>query len=250
LPEGWAWASLEDLASSEWGSITDGPFGSNLKTSHYTAEGPRVVRLQNIGDGRFLDERAHISAEHYASLERHHVVAGDLLIAALGHDVPRSCLTPAWLGPAIVKADVFRVRLHESVNASYISTALNSPVVRDFASNQISGIGRPRLNLAKTRSLLLPLPPRAEQDRIVDALDAATSHEAVAVDLLGRVSRRLGYRLEAIPGGNLMRRSLLALAVTGRLVPNGPNDEPASELLARILGERDTVARPRRTSRA
>lgn len=42
LPEGWVWASLEELAAPERNAITDGPFGSNLKTLHYTADGPRV----------------------------------------------------------------------------------------------------------------------------------------------------------------------------------------------------------------
>ena len=51
LPDGWVTATINELAVSH--GITDGPFGSNLKTAHYTPEGPRVVRLQNIGDGHF-----------------------------------------------------------------------------------------------------------------------------------------------------------------------------------------------------
>ena len=78
LPEGWAWAKLEELAANEPNSITDGPFGSNLKTSHYTDQGPRVVRLQNIGDGKFINEYAHISQEHFENLSKHQVHAGDL----------------------------------------------------------------------------------------------------------------------------------------------------------------------------
>src|SRR5437867_4597765 len=46
LPEGWAWATVEQLAAPEPNSITDGPFCSNLKTEHYTNTGPRVIRLQ------------------------------------------------------------------------------------------------------------------------------------------------------------------------------------------------------------
>jgi hypothetical protein len=56
LPETWAWASLEELKGLAPNTITDGPFGSNLKTEHYTDSGPRVIRLQNIGRGIFIDE--------------------------------------------------------------------------------------------------------------------------------------------------------------------------------------------------
>ena len=78
LPSGWAHSRLTDLAADEPRAITDGPFGSNLKTAHYTDAGPRVIRLQNIGDGVFKREDAHISREHYESLIRHSVQEGDL----------------------------------------------------------------------------------------------------------------------------------------------------------------------------
>ena len=74
----WVWATLKDLAAPEANAITDGPFGSNLKTSHYTDTGPRVIRLQNIGDGLFRDEYAHISTSHFESLKKHEIKAGDL----------------------------------------------------------------------------------------------------------------------------------------------------------------------------
>src|ERR1019366_5130751 len=60
LPPGWTLASLEELAAPSPRSITDGPFGSNLKTEHYTDTGPRVVRLQNIGDGKFQNQQHQI----------------------------------------------------------------------------------------------------------------------------------------------------------------------------------------------
>jgi len=69
----WTWATVDQLAADEANSITDGPFGSNLKTSHYTSSGPRVIRLQNIGRTEFVDERAHISNDHFKKLKRHSV---------------------------------------------------------------------------------------------------------------------------------------------------------------------------------
>ena len=60
LPTGWVWATLDQLAAPEHRAMTDGPFGSNLKTSHYTTDGPRVIRLQNVGDGELWMPR-HIS---------------------------------------------------------------------------------------------------------------------------------------------------------------------------------------------
>jgi type I restriction enzyme S subunit len=84
LPPDWRWATVAELAANEPNAITDGPFGSKLKTAHYTSSGPRVIRLQNVGDGVFIDAPAHISEAHFATLQKHRVRAGDIVIAALG----------------------------------------------------------------------------------------------------------------------------------------------------------------------
>ena len=165
--DGWTWTTVEQLAAPEPNSITDGPFGSNLKTEHYTSTGPRVIRLQNVGDGVFIDEEAHISGTHFERLRKHRVFAGDLVIAALGENPPRSCVIPESLGSAIVKADCIRFKPHADVAAKYANFALNSEPVRKRTKNIVHGVGRPRLNLSEIKSIAIPLPPLAEQQRIV-----------------------------------------------------------------------------------
>ncbi len=171
VPPGWDLVSLNDLQADLPRAITDGPFGSNLTSAHYTDEGPRVVRLQNIGDGRFADAPAHISQEHFESLRAHEVLAGDLLVASLGDDPPRACLAPSALGPAIVKADCIRVRLSASVDARWVMYAMQTPAVRRWASEKMHGVGRPRLGLKTIRAIPIPLPALNEQRRIVEILE-------------------------------------------------------------------------------
>jgi hypothetical protein len=170
LPLGWSWTILGEIAE-----LTDGPFGSNLKTAHYVETGPRVVRLQNIGDGVFRDERAYITQEHYERLAKHAVRPGDVVVASLGDEVPRASLVPPWLGPALVKADCIRVRPLGGVEPAYLMWMLNSPPVRHEGASIIRGIGRPRLGLAGIRGLGLPLPPLAEQRRIVESIEEQLS---------------------------------------------------------------------------
>lgn len=224
LPRGWAWAQLQDLTASERRSITDGPFGSNLKTAHYTTTGPRVIRLQNIGDGEFKREDAHISPEHFESLRAHSVQSGDLIVASLGESLPRACLVPHWVPPAIVKADCIRVRLHSDVNRSYVNMALQDPRLRRATAADIKGVGRPRLGLRGIRQLTVPVPPRAEQDRIVEVIEAQFAR-------LGAISGAVSAVMSKIEA---MRRTVLAQAFAGRLVSQSPSDEAASVMLERI----------------
>jgi type I restriction enzyme S subunit len=194
LPDGWARSTLETLAAAEARAMTDGPFGSNLKSSHYTDTGPRVIRLQNIGFGEFIDEKAHISEGHFESLRAHEVMAGDLVVASLGQDLPRSCVVPEHVGPAVVKADCIRIRLHPAVNPRYVNYALQRPALRVAVSKQTHGVGRPRLGMTGIKELSIPLPGRREQDRIVAAMEEHLSRLDAANDWL----RSAELRLEAL----------------------------------------------------
>ena len=171
LPEGWVWASVDQLAAPELNSITDGPFGSNLKTEHYQESGPRVIRLQNIKDGEFADEYAHISPTHFERLRKHEIQAGDLVIATLGDNPPRACIIPAFVGAAIVKADCIRFKPHSALTVAYLNAALNCQPTRKRVKNVLHGIGRPRLSLGEIRAIALPIPPETEQYRIVAEVD-------------------------------------------------------------------------------
>jgi type I restriction enzyme S subunit len=154
LPEGWCWATVDQTAATEPNSITDGPFGSNLKTEHYRNSGGRVIRLQNIGDGEFKDEKAFIALEHFEMLKKHRVFAGDLAIAALGENPPRSCIIPDFVGPAIVKADCIRFKVSPSILNSFVNCVLNAEPARKRTASQLHGIGRPRLNLTEIKSMM------------------------------------------------------------------------------------------------
>lgn len=189
LPQGWEWATLEGLSAAEPRAMTDGPFGSNLKSSHYVDSGPRVIRLQNVGFGEFIDERAHITDEHFQSLRAHEACAGDLIVASLGQDLPRACLVPPTLGPAIVKADCIRARLHPALDARYVNYALQRPDLHRAVADQIHGVGRPRLGMAGIKSLSIPVPPRAEQERIVATIEEHLSR-LDAADLAARSALR------------------------------------------------------------
>jgi type I restriction enzyme S subunit len=219
IPESWRWASLNDLQANEPRAITDGPFGSNLTSAHYTEAGPRVVRLQNIGDGDFIDSRAHISQEHFERLRAHEVLAGDLLIASLGERPPRACLAPPQLGPAIVKADCIRVRLAASVDRRWVLHALRAPSTRRWAADKLHGVGRPRLGLKTIRALPIPLPPLHEQQRLVQLLEDHLSTLSAAAAGLARTRERTRRFAEATieraVGGSWETLTIGELAVVG-----------------------------------
>jgi len=235
LPCGWTWATVGRLAAPEPHAITDGPFGSNLKTAHYTADGPRVIRLQNIGEGKFIDARVHIAFEHFARLMKHHVYADDIVIAALGDKLPRACMIPSTVGPAIVKADCIRFRPDQRIAIpQFLTWMLNAEPTQRQVAAVVHGVGRPRMNLAEIKEIRLPLPPVSEQIRIVAAIEEQFTRLDAAVTSLHRVRVNL----------KRYRAAVLKAAVEGRLVPteaelaraDGRSYESGERLLAQLTG--------------
>lgn len=230
LPPGWAWSTLGEVAADEPNAMTDGPFGSNLKSEHYTESGVRVVRLGNIGVGEFVDDdRVYIDHQRADSLSKHRCYSGDLLIAALAEPVGRATRVPSELGDAIVKADCIRMKTHEEVvDAAFVLHCLNSPSGLARTAEASHGIGRLRINLGELKEVLIPLPPRAEQRRIVAKLDAVMAQV-----------REARAALEAVPALlEQYRRAVLAAAFRGELTADWraahPEVEPAAALLARM----------------
>jgi type I restriction enzyme S subunit len=185
-------------AISSPGAIADGPFGSHLKTEHYSSNGVRVIRLQNIGSGRFLDhDRAFVTQEHAESLTRHSARSGDVVVAALGdgaRPAGRACQVPD-IGPALVKADCFRIRAAgSSVDPEFLVWFLNSPRTQATIAGQMRGATRPRVTLAMLRSITIPLPAIDQQHRIatqlqeqlaeIDRAKAALEAQRSAIDAL------------------------------------------------------------------
>lgn len=228
LPQGWVWSTMDQCALDEDG-ITDGPFGSNLKSEHYTGSGPRVIRLQNIGDGSFHDAPAFISEDRYVRLRKHAVFEGDVVIAMLGEVLPRACAIPEGIAPAIVKADCARVRVNsELILPELVVSILNSEPTRKRVNRLVKGIGRPRVNLGSIRSIPVPLPPRSEQVQLLNMLSESLETCNQQNSAIDRVFSLLAAQ----------RKNILKAAFSGQLVPQDANDELASELLARILADR------------
>lgn len=141
--------------------FSDGPFGSNLKSDHYQSEGIRVIRLQNIGIGEFIDnDKAFISEDHYKSIIKHSCYPGDLLLGTIGNPNLRACILPNTIGVAINKADCIRCKPNKKVVlAEYLCHLINNPQFQNIVQTLIHGQTRSRISMGQLAGLSVPVPP-------------------------------------------------------------------------------------------
>ena len=176
--KGWPSKSIKESAVR----LSDGPFGSNLKSEHYSETGVRVIRLQNICEGYFLDDdKAYVSLEHYEKIKKYTCKSGEIIIGTLGEPNLRACIIPEYIGYAINKADC----VHYIPNPEYLDTAfvvgfLNSPIVLNYALGDAHGNTRQRISSGQISKMPIIIPPMELQKQyavIIQQTDKSKYYE-------------------------------------------------------------------------
>lgn len=235
LPLGWAWLRLGSCNVE----IFDGPFGSHLKSSDYTGSCVRVVRLENIGVLNFIEEKkSYVSEAKYKTISEHTVYPGDIVFSSFITERTRMAMVPPSVEKAVNKADCFCVRCHGTgLPNRYACVYLSTRFAYKQLEATVHGIGRPRINTTQLKELFVPLCSPSEQRAVMDKIDGGAS-------VLDGLEADIETNLQK---AGAMRQSILKKAFSGELVPQDPDDEPASALLARIRAEREAAsAKPAR----
>ena len=167
---GWEKKSMRDVVER----ISDGPFGSNLKSDHYADAGIRVIRLSNVGVGVFIDEdKAYVREDHFEKIRKYSCGPGDVLVATMGTPNIRACKFPDHLKVAIHKADNILVRPRKGVVLDdYMVGLFNSPSILSMAENDMHGQTRTRISMGQIAKWEIPVPPISVQVRYQKAIAA------------------------------------------------------------------------------
>jgi type I restriction enzyme S subunit len=221
IPEHWEVCQLRRVLVS----LCDGPFGSDMKSSHYSDSGIRLIRLQNIGRCIFNDDdKAYVPEEHFNDLPGHDARPGDLLIAGLGdpnHPPGRACLLPDTIPIAMVKADCFRARLDRNkTDHKFIAYYLNSNFGRCGFGLFERGTTRTRVNLSGVREQFIPVPPVSEQNSICSHIESVFEKVSHTISVVNKdISILAEYR-----------QALITAAVTGKIDVREERHERSREI--------------------
>jgi type I restriction enzyme S subunit len=219
----WVNVQVREIADA----IFDGPFGSHLKTDDYTEAGVRVVRMENIGALQFFEEKqTFISPAKYETLKRHTLKEHDVIFSSfISEQIRVSLLPKSWSGESINKSDCFCVRTnHKKCIPKFLAFRLACRSTFAVLGADIHGATRPRINLGQLKDYAFDLPSLAEQAEIVRRVEALFA-------MADRIEASLSTARAQV---ERLTPATLAKAFRGDLVPQDPNDEPASKLLERL----------------
>lgn len=227
LPPDWCWATLGQIADIEGGVTKGQKFSAKDQT--------RVVpylRVANVQRGFLnlcvLKEIRALESDINAL----RLMPGDVLFTEGGDrdKLGRGWVWEGQIPECIHQNHVFRGRLVlPEVQPRLVSWCGNSYGQLWFMKTGKQSVNLASINLTVLRSFPVPIPPAREQEAIVEAVE----------DHLSIIEHTENEINDKVAEAHSLRQSILRHAFTGQLVPQDPNDEPASELLKRIAAERD-----------
>ena len=168
IPEDWTLIPIRELAKD----MADGPFGSNLKTEHYTIDKQvRIIQLGNIGDCGWLDDNTkYTTYEHAKTLSRCIATPGSILVAKM-MPAGRSVVCPSEEKQYILGSDVVRIVPNEKLIAEYFVYQSKSDIYLSQIAANTQGSTRQRTSISKLKDIYIPFPStKSEQTRIATAL--------------------------------------------------------------------------------
>jgi type I restriction enzyme S subunit len=154
--------------------------------------------VQQIGSGVYDLAEEIVEATRFERLSKHHVRPGDLVVAGLVVPLVRCCEVPSDIVPALVKADCYRFSVHPQISARFASRYLNSTTAQEFASAHHHDMTLTRIGLGNFRRIPFPVPPLAEQRRIVAKIDELMQLCDLLEAQLAAIRDEGGRLLEAI----------------------------------------------------
>lgn len=237
LPEGWVWASVNQI-------VADSSYGTSAKCA-YDSPGVPVLRIPNISRGE-LDFRDLKHATVDLALERgDELQSGDVLVIRTNGSIGLVGRCAAVIAtpdkPHYFASYLVRLRCVESTASHrWIATFLTSTRGRRWLeARAASSAGQHNISLSSLLTTPVPLPALEEQLKsllmLAEGLEAIDRYERAVCTSLAQSAAQ--------------RQNLLRAAFRGELVPQDPNDEPASVLLERLRAERGGAVKPARAER-
>ena len=220
LPEGWAWCRLSMVGTTN--------IGLTYKPADVSEEGTIVLRSCNIRNGKIdLEDLVRVKTD---IRDNQYIEENDILICARNgsRSLVGKCAVMNNIGEkasfgafmAVFRSICYRYVYH------YFNTLLFRSAFDNDDSKQINQVTQ-----AILRDTMIPLPPFAEQERIISTLDETFA----LVDLVNEETENIESLIKST------KAHILDLAIRGKLVPQNLDDEPASVLLERIRAEKEEL---------
>ena len=229
IPESWKWVKLGEIVTVLGGKRI--PAGRQLTTEN---TGYKYIRVSDMKDGTVLkDGLLYVPSDIYPSIARYIIHKEDIYITVAG-TIGRVGKIPEEIDGANLTENADRL-VFSIIDQDWLIKCLESNIIQSQIANVTTKVGQPKLAIKRIQELVIPLPPLAEQKRIVAKIEELLPY----IDRYEQVWSKLGQFNSRFPED--MKKSLLQYAIQGKLVEQRPEEGTAEELFAQIQQEKQRL---------
>ena len=216
IPDNWVWIRLGYIVDF---SQSDTVAASQINPSSW------VLDLEDIekDSGKLLQRKTF--GETQSKSDKHCFFKGNVLYSKLRPYLNKVIVADA---DGYCTTEILAFNFGQHIAAQYAKTFFMSPYFVDYAMDGAYGVKMPRIGSHRGNSALMPVPPYTEQIHLVNRIDELFEQ----IDIIEQNQTDIDTLYDEF------RKRTLTLAIQGKLVPQNPNDEPASVLLERIRAEK------------
>ena len=228
IPNSWVWVRLGALAQYK-----KGPFGSSITKSMFVPDSPSAIKVYEQKNAINKDATLgnyFISEEKYEPLKGFEIYPHDIIVSCAG-TIGETYVMPETMRKGIINQALMKISLYDLRILDFYLIYFDCQL-KNEAREQGHGVALkniPPFDVLK--KYLVPIPPIQEQAHIVQAVN----------DLLDTINGIDVARDELCDSITSVKSKVLDLAIRGKLVPQNPEDEPASALLERIRAEKEEL---------
>ncbi len=225
LPKGWEWSKLETFINEATDFVASGSFASLRENVKYYDE-PKYAVLVRTKDfqSNFTKDLVYTDKQGYEFLSNSNLFGGELILPNIGASIGKVFIVPNLQERMTLAPNSIMIRCYKDTHKEWLQYLFLSPFGQEQLRIISSSTAQGKFNKTDLRTLNIPIPPLAEQERIVTEIKRwftlIDEIEQSKFDLQNIISQT--------------KSKILDLAIHGKLVPQNPNDEPAIELLKRI----------------
>lgn len=229
IPEGWMWVHLGEVVTVLGGKRI--PAGRQLTTEN---TGYKYIRVSDMKDGTVLtDKLLYVPYDIFPSISRYIIHKEDVYITVAG-TIGRVGKIPEEIDGANLTENANRL-VFSCIQQDWLIKWLESSIVQSQIVNVTTKVGQPKLAIKRIQELLIPLPPLAEQKRIVAKIEELLPY----IDRYGQAWNKLEQFNSRFPED--MKKALLQYAIQGKLVEQSPEEGTGEELFAQIQAEKQRL---------
>ena len=221
LPDGWTWTRIKTVS-------IDLPYGTSKKSN--SSGKVAVLRMGNLQDGE-IDYSDLVYSSDEADIEKYYLLENDLLFNRTN--------SAEWVGKtSIYRGDIpaiyagYLIRIRTPLCGEYLNAVMNSSYAKNYCIRvKTDAVNQSNINAQKLGMFLVPVAPIKEQHRIVTSFKRTFEF----TQCIQSEKKELSALIQST------KAKILDLAIRGQLIPQDPNDEPASVLLERIRAEKEEL---------